>query len=65
LVVDPYGRERSGGSRPPALYIGPSRYGTLEILVVHDRARRELFIFHVMRLRISTALAVGYRGEGT
>lgn len=65
MVVDPFGRSRSGSSRPPVLYIGPSRYGTLEILVLHDPAERGLFIFHVMRLRMSTALAVGYRGEGT
>lgn len=64
LVVDPFGPRRAGRLRPPALYIGPSQSGTLEILAMHEPPRH-IFVFHVMRLRHSTAAAVGYEGEGT
>ncbi|MCL1899489.1 MAG: hypothetical protein FWG11_03030 [Promicromonosporaceae bacterium] len=47
---------------PAWLWIGPSRYGTLEVMaeVTPPRAIR---VFHVMPLRQSTAVKVGYSEE--
>ena len=54
--------------RPPHgktwLWIGPSRYGTLEV-IAEVTAPRDITIFHVMPLRQSTADQVGYREEET
>jgi len=48
LFIESFGQARIG-DRAPSLFIGPSRYGTLEI-----------WVFHVMSLRESTAKAAGY-----
>ncbi len=61
LFVESFGQPSSGG-RSPSLFIGPSRHGTLEVLVIVTPPR-DLWIFHVMRLRESTALVAGYVSE--
>ena len=50
---------RSGFARSPTLFVGPSRYGTLEIIVVITPPA-DVHILHVMVLRESTRDAVGY-----
>lgn len=50
---------RPGYTRRPSLFIGPSRFGTLEILAVVTPPGN-IEIFHVMRLRESTRLLVGH-----
>jgi len=57
-----FGLARPGYDSAPDLYIGPSRYGTLEILV--DKVPpRGLVVFHVMPLRESTRQKAGYDEE--
>jgi hypothetical protein len=56
--VESFGRPRVGG-RAPSLFIGPSRHGTLEVLAIVTPPR-EVWVFHVMRLRESTARAAEY-----
>lgn len=63
-VVHGFGAPRPGFSVSPTLFIGPSRYGTLEVLVILSPPE-EMFIFHVMLLRASTAQAAEYEGEGS
>lgn len=43
---------RDGRTVVPMLYVGPSRFGTLEVLAEVDLG--EVVIFHAMRLRAST-----------
>jgi hypothetical protein len=57
-VVREFGRPRAG-DLAPTLFIGPSRYGTLEVLAELTPPDR-IWVFHVMRLRESTRLAAGY-----
>lgn len=58
-VVAEFGQPRVGGE-PVTLFIGPSRMGTLEVLVV-IRPPQELWVFHAMRLRATTAQAAMYQ----
>ena len=58
LFIESFGQARIG-DRAPSLFIGPSRYGTLEVLVVIT-SPREIWVFHVMSLRESPAKAAGY-----
>jgi len=58
LFIESFG-EPHVGDRAPSLFIGPSRYGTLEVLAVITPPR-EIWVFHVMPLRGSTAKAAGY-----
>lgn len=58
-VVAEFGRPRVGGE-PVTLFIGPSRMGTLEVLVVM-RPPRGLWVFHAMPLRAATAKAAMYQ----
>jgi len=58
LFVESFGRPRVG-DQSPSLFIGPSRFGTLEVLTIITPPR-EIWIFHVMALRESTARASGY-----
>lgn len=60
-VVQAFGEPRVGDVLP-TLFIGPSRYGTLEVLAV-IRPPADVRIFHVMRLRESTRLAAGYEED--
>jgi len=46
---------------PTRLWIGPSRFGTLEI-IAQITPPNDIWIFHVMPLRASTAEKVGYHG---
>lgn len=58
--VEPtFGEPRIPGQGAPTLYIGPSRFGTLEVLVIATPPRT-ILVFHVMPLRAATAEAVGY-----
>lgn len=50
---------RGGFDRAPTLFIGPSRDGTLEVIVIITPPA-DVYIFHVMVLRESTRDAVGY-----
>jgi hypothetical protein len=59
MVVREFGEPRVAGLAP-TLFIGPSRYGTLEVLADITPPDR-VWIFHVMRLRESTRLAAGYQ----
>ncbi|MGC4176094.1 hypothetical protein [Demequina sp.] len=52
---------RSAG-QSATLFIGPSRFGTLEVLA-EITPPDGVMIFHVMRLRESTRTAVGYEGD--
>ncbi|MEV7973998.1 hypothetical protein [Cellulomonas sp. NPDC089187] len=61
-MYEDFGEPRPPHQRSPRLYIGPSRYGTLEILV-EITPPAEVLIFHVMPLRVSTSQAVGYQEE--
>lgn len=58
LFIESFGQPRRG-DLAPSLFIGPSRYGTLEVLVVITPPR-DIWVFHVMPLRASTARAAGY-----
>ncbi|PZS30876.1 MAG: hypothetical protein DLM58_12920 [Pseudonocardiales bacterium] len=60
-VVKEFGEPRVGDI-PPTLFVGPSRFGTLEVLAV-IRPPADVRIFHVMRLRESTRISAGYEGE--
>jgi hypothetical protein len=60
-VVTGFGQPRVGDV-PPTLFIGPSRFGTLEVLAV-IRPPGDVHIFHVMQLRESTRIVAGYEGE--
>jgi len=51
---------RGGFIRTPTLYVGPSRYGTLEVIAIVTPPA-DVHIFHVMALRESTRNAVGYQ----
>ena len=51
---------RAGFNRSPTLYIGPSRYGTLEVITIVTPPA-DVHIFHVMALRESTRNVVGYQ----
>lgn len=61
LFVESFGQPRVDG-QSPSLFIGPSRHGTLEVLVIISPPR-DLWIFHAMRLRESTAMAAGCASE--
>lgn len=58
-----YGRPRSEGGARATLYIGPSKFGTLEVLATITPPDH-IHIFHAMRLREVTRLAVGYELQG-
>lgn len=60
-VVKQFGEPRVGDV-PPTLFIGPSRFGTLEVIAV-IRPPGDVHIFHVMPLRESTRISAGYKGE--
>jgi hypothetical protein len=45
---------------PATLWIGPSRFGTLEV-IAEVSPPRDLEVFHVMNLRPGTAEKVGYQ----
>jgi len=51
---------RSDFQRSPTLFIGPSRYGTLEVIAI-VAPPADVHIFHVMVLRESTRNSVGYQ----
>jgi hypothetical protein len=57
-VTRQFGRPRVGAVAP-TLFIGPSRYGTLEVLATITPPDG-VWVFHVQLLRESTRLAVGY-----
>ncbi|MDR1999569.1 MAG: hypothetical protein LBQ06_06470 [Frankiaceae bacterium] len=59
LVIQEFGETRVG-TDPPTLFIGPSRFGTLEVLA-DIRPPADVWVFHVMRLRETTRRAAGYR----
>jgi len=50
---------RGGFNRSPTLFIGPSRYGTLEVIAIVTPPA-DVHIFHVMALRESTRKSVDY-----
>jgi hypothetical protein len=50
---------RGGFNRSPTLFIGPSRYGTLEVIAIVTPPT-DVHIFHVMALRESTRKSVDY-----
>ena len=60
-VVKEFGEPRVGDV-PPTLFIGPSRFGTLEVLAV-IRPPADVRIFDVMLLREATRISAGYEGE--
>lgn len=62
MAVRSFGPLRAG-EIAPTLFIGPSRFGTLEVLAEVTPPDR-VWIFHVMRLRESTGLAAGFQQEG-
>lgn len=51
---------RGGFKRPPTLFIGPSRRGTLEVIAIVTPPS-DVHIFHVMALRESTRNSVRYQ----
>jgi hypothetical protein len=51
---------RRGFSRLPTLLVGPSRYGTFEVIAIVTPPA-DVHIFHVMALRESTRNSVGYQ----
>lgn len=59
-VVTGFGSSRAG-AEPVTLFIGPSRMGTLEVLVAL-RSPRSIWVFHAMPLRAATAQAADYQG---
>jgi hypothetical protein len=50
---------RGGSNRSPTLFIGPSRYGTLEVIAIVTPPA-DVHIFRVMALRKSTRNSVDY-----
>jgi hypothetical protein len=58
-VVREFGQPRIG-TAAPTLFIGPSRYGTLEVLATVTPPDG-VHVFHVMPLRESTRTAAGYQ----
>jgi hypothetical protein len=52
VVIRAFGEPR-GGMTAPTLFVGPSRFGTLEVLA-DVTPPADVWIFHVMRLREST-----------
>ena len=56
--VESFGYPRIG-DQSPSPFIGPSRYGNLEVLAIITPPQ-QAWVFHVMRLRESTARAAGY-----
>lgn len=61
-VYEDFEPPRTGFQASPTLYIGPSRYGTLEVMVTVTPPSG-ITVFHVMRLRESTRLSVGFDEE--
>ena len=61
-VVPEFGRARPGFADPPTLFIGPSRFGTLEVLV-SMQPPDDVFVFHAMALRLSTVVEARYGGD--
>ena len=61
-VYEDFEPPREGFQTSPTLYIGPSRFGTLEVMVTVVPPSG-INVFHVMRLRASTRLSVGFDGE--
>ena len=61
LYIESFGPLRVG-DQAPSLFIGPSRYGTLEVLAVITPPR-EIWVFHVMPLRATTAKVARYETE--
>ncbi|MEU4387602.1 hypothetical protein [Promicromonospora sp. NPDC023805] len=61
-VYEDFEPPREGFQSSPTLYIGPSRYGTLEVMVTVTPPSG-INVFHVMRLRESTRLSVGFDEE--
>lgn len=59
---DDFDEPRPGYDSAPRLYIGPSRFGTLEVLV-NITPPADILIFHVMPLRESTREQVGWEEE--
>ncbi len=59
---DDFGDPRPGHDMTPRLYIGPSRFGTLEVLV-NITPPADILIFHVMPLRKSTRRNVRYEED--
>lgn len=59
---DDFGDPRPPHDAAPRLYIGPSRFGTLEVLV-EITPPADVRVFHVLPLRQSTAAAVGFQEE--
>ncbi|MFI8526284.1 hypothetical protein ACIGB8_17630 [Promicromonospora sukumoe] len=59
-VAVAYGEPRVPGGRRPDLYIGPSRFGTLEVLATITPSDG-VHIFHAMPLRETTRLTTGAR----
>ena len=51
---------RGGFNHSPTLYVGPSRYGTLQVIAIVTPPA-DVHIFHVMALRESTRNVVGYQ----
>ncbi len=51
---------REGHATVPRLYVGPSRFGTLEVLA--EVGDRSVLIFHAMRLRASTQTRLNKEG---
>ncbi len=62
LMVANFKEARRPGPSP-TLFVGPSRFGTLEVLVGVEPGRG-VRVFHAMRLREYTRQAAGYEGEG-
>lgn len=55
---------RDGRATPPTLFIGPSRYGEIEVIAQVEKPH--VVIFHVMRVRQSTRDRIArQREEGT
>ncbi|KQT96734.1 MULTISPECIES: hypothetical protein [Sanguibacter] len=58
-LYDDFEDPRPGHDTSPRLYIGPSRFGTLEVMV-NITPPGDVRVFHVMRLRETTRTTVGY-----
>ncbi|WP_108492471.1 hypothetical protein [Promicromonospora sp. AC04] len=61
-VYEDFEPPREGFQTSPTLYIGPSRFGILKVMVTVTPPS-DVSVFHVMRLRESTRLSVGFDGE--
>lgn len=61
-VYEDFEPPREGFQTSPTLYIGPSRFGTLEVMVMVSPPSG-ITVFHVMRLRESTRLSVNFDEE--